>query len=383
MPQTLDRPTATPNNEQPSPGPSPNPARPFERLENRKRVGGKLRHEIAAMTTQLSIMVRSGIDIATALRSLARQCRHKRLQEILTRVHTDLAEGKPFSQSLEEHPDVFDRMYVASVAAGEMSGRMPEVLKQLGKLLRSETQMRSRLRKMLAYPIMLVAVSGLVICGLLIFVLPQFADIFDEYDMPLPVLTEVLLGVARELQSRWWLWLIVFSAAFVGMLAWLRSQAGAMFRDRGILYWPLLRRVSRPLMIARVCRLLALMVESGVPLLESIQIVKASVTNKLYQRLLGQMEIDVLNGQGINQALESAEFLPESAAEMVITGEKTGNFAEISQLVAEHYEEQGQLRMSELVGLAEPLITVGMGLIVAVVVLAVMLPMFDIATFTN
>lgn len=343
----------------------------------RKRV---TRKDLLGLTSQLAIMTRAGIDVAGAIGSLAKQSVHPTLGPVLQQVHADVMNGKPVSAALKSHDRIFDQVYIATVMAGEASGRLPEVLDRLAKMLRAELRLRSQRRALLAYPIILSSVSLLVIFGLMFFVLPQFSAVFDQFGMKLPAITEFLLGISHELRARWWLWLVAGAAAIVGWKSFRRSETGTRFWDRLVLNFGPVRDVSRALITGRAFHLLGIMLDSGVPLLDGLKLTQSSLQNSLFRGLFEQLQQDVLNGRGLTEALAAAPFLPNGAVEMVSTAERTGSLGSVTQVIGEHYEEEGETRLRELAALVEPIIIVVMGTIVAAVVLAVMLPMFDFAT---
>ena len=236
---------------------------------------------------------------------------------------------------------------------------------------------------MLAYPVLLASVSSLVIVALVLFVLPQFGDIFEQYETPLPFLTRVLLAVASEVRVRWWLYGPLAVLIVGGGLAFRLSPAGRRLWDWMLVNVWLIRDVSRALLVGRVCRLMGLMIESGLPLLDSLRLTGQAVKNSYYKDLFADLERDVINGRGLSVVLSKTEVMPPAACEMIATAERTGSLGEVTRLVGEHFEEEGEAKMRQVVAALEPMITVGMGLIVAVVVLAVMLPMFDLATFAQ
>ncbi|MEM7455371.1 MAG: type II secretion system F family protein [Planctomycetota bacterium] len=341
------------------------------------------RQELYNLTSQLAIMTRSGVDVSSAIKSMARQTKLPAVKQMLTTLHEELIDGRSFSSALKRFPGVFDDTYVASVAAGEASGDMRQVLERLARMQRNDIRLRASIRKVLIYPLILIVVSTMVLSGLVLFVLPQFAGVFEEFDTPLPFITQCLIDLSGELRGRWWLWGSLLCAAIGGLIAARRSDAGQRMIDRFMLFSPVLRNVTRSLLFGRACRLLGLMIESGVPLLESLGLAERAISNSVYKRLFRDLQDDVLNGRGITNALLESEFVPPAAAEMVVTGERTGSLGMVTQLVGEHYEEDGESKLRDLITLLEPAITVIMGAFVAIVVLAVLLPMFDIATFAN
>jgi type II secretory pathway component PulF len=338
------------------------------------------KQEIADMTAQLAIMTQSGLDLSSALASLAAQCERPALASVLRDINELVLSGNTLSESLRLHPEVFDGAYVATVAAAEASGRMAEVLKQLAAMQRSELRLRQSIKGLLTYPVLLTLISGSVISILVIFVLPRFAEIFSQYEVALPVVTQALLGIAAELQTRWWLWFPLAGAAAAGSLTWRATENGRRSVDHWMLQCAGVSGVTRPLLTGRTCTLLGLLLQSGVPLLDGLRLCRQAVSNRVYKDLLGDVADSVLNGRGLGASLQDADIVPLSAREMLITGERTGKLAEVAQLLGTYYEEEAENRMKQIVRLLEPLITVVMGAVVAVVVLAVMLPIFDLST---
>jgi type II secretory pathway component PulF len=336
--------------------------------------------EIADMTAQLAIMTQSGLDLSSALSSLATQCERPALAAVLRDINELVHSGNTLSEALKLYPEVFDGAYVATVAAAEASGKMAQVLKQLAAMQRSELRLRQSIKGLLTYPIMLTVIATSVISILVVFVLPRFADIFDQYEVALPVLTRMLLGVASELKSRWWLWLPAIAGSVTGLVMWRFSPGGRRRVDNWLLHIVVLRNVARPLLTGRTCSLLGLLLQSGVPLLDGLRLCKQAVGNSVFQDLLADVCDSVVNGHGMGASLSEAVIVPQSAREMLATGERTGNLAEVAQLLGAYYEEEAENRMKQVVRLLEPLITVVMGAVVAVVVLSVMLPIFDLST---
>jgi len=341
------------------------------------------KHEIADMTAQLAIMTRSGLDLSSALSSLAAQCERPALATVLRDINDLVHSGNTLSESLRLYPDVFDGAYVATVAAAEASGRMAEVLKQLAAMQRSELKLRQSIKSLLTYPVLLTVISASVIGILVVFVLPRFAEIFAQYEVALPIVTRALLAVATEIKMRWWLWFPLVGAAIGGGAAWRMTDNGRRAIDYWMLQLAAVRSVTRPLLIGRTCSLLGLLLQSGVPLLDGLRLCRQAVSNRVYKDMLGDLADSVLNGRGLGASLSEAEVVPLSAREMLITGERTGNLAEVAALLGVHYEEEAETRMKQVVRLLEPLITVGMGLVVAIVVMAVMLPIFDLSSVGN
>ena len=343
-----------------------------DKLAMRKR-------DLLTVTTQLAIMTKSGVDLTSAFQSLAEQSSNERVRRVLGRVHEDVTGGKSVSEAMRAQADVFGEAYVASVAAGEAAGRLPEVLGRLSELLRSEIRNRAAVRTLLAYPILLATISSLVVSGLVIFVLPRFQKIFQDFEVPLPAITQLLVACSDMLRHFAWIWGPIVLAGIVGLIASRYTQSGRRWWDRAVLNTVVIRDITRAFYIGRTFRLLGLMIESGVPLLEGLRLTRNAARNSLYRELFDNLEEAILNGRGLASSLIKAGFVPPVAAEMVLTAERTGTLGMVTELMGAHYEEEGETRLREFATMLEPLIIVTMGIIVATIVVSVMLPMFDIA----
>jgi type II secretory pathway component PulF len=332
------------------------------------------------LTSQLAIMTRTGIDLATALQNVFEQCSNPVLKRVLGQVHGEVLAGKPVSKALSSHEHIFGPSYVAGVAAAERAGLLPEVLDRLASLIRAQLRMRSTLRNLLAYPCVLMSISVVVILALMFLVLPQFAGVFEQLDVPLPAMTRLLVGISAELRARAWVWGGLVVAGVVGLICFLSSATGRRVSDHLLLKMVFLREVTRSLLIGRAFRLLGTMLESGVPLLEGLRLTRSSIRNSLLRGLFDTLEEEVLNGRGLSATFSACPFVPPAAAQMMATAERTGTLATVTQLVGEFYEEEGETRLRELATILEPVIIILMGVVVAFVVLSVMLPVFDFAT---
>ncbi len=338
------------------------------------------KRDLVTITSQLAIMSRTGIDMASALQSIADQCQHPILKNVLKQVYEDVLAGKSVSKALGRHEHVFGRSYVASIAAAEAAGRMTQVLNRLAALLRSELKMRSTLRTLLAYPIVLASIATLVIFALMFLVLPQFAGVFKQLDIPLPVITRLLIGMSTEIRSRFWLWGGLLIAAVAAVLLMVFSSSGRKCLDRLLLNGVLVRDITRSLLIGRAFRLWGTMIESGVPLVEGLRLTRFSIRNSLFRDLFDTLENEVVNGRPLGNAFLDSPFVPPAAAQMIATAEQTGTLGTVTQLVGEYFEEEGETRLRELATVLEPVIIIVMGVVVAFVVMSVMLPVFDFAT---
>jgi type II secretory pathway component PulF len=336
--------------------------------------------DLLMLTSQLSVMVRSGVDVAEALRNVAANAAKPALKAALDQIVRDVDDGQPVSAAIRRHPKFFDEAYVAGIAAGEATGKLPDVLSRLAELLRNQLHLRSTLRAVLSYPIVLISVMFLVLSALIYFVLPQFGTIFAEMEIPAPALTQMLLDASSALRENS-LALLAGAAAIVGAGAWLwRRGTLRSTWDTVTLRAIGIRDVTQALAVGRAFRLMATMLQSGVPLLEALKLCQRSLRNTHYRNLFAKLEEEVLNGRGIGRTLVESPIVPRGAAQMVQTAERTGRLGSVLELVGEFYETEGERKLREVAKLLEPAIIVILGVVVAGVVLAVMLPIFDFSS---
>lgn len=336
--------------------------------------------DLLVVTTQLSIMCQSGVDLAAALSNIAQESRHAGLKPILKAVSNDVNSGVSASAALRKHADVFGNVYVASIASAEAAGTLNSVLQRLCELLKNEIRMRNAILSIIAYPIVLIAVAVVVVSALVFFVLPQFSKVFVNLGKPAPVYTQILLDSASFARDQaHWLGGILAVIAF-GLFQFSRTEEWRRYKDQLVLHAPLFRSASRSLLTGRTFRLLGMLLESGVPLLESIRLCQGTVKNRLFNGLLRRIEHEVTNGRGMSQEVARSEFVPSGAAQMVLTAERNGKLSSVLQLIGQHYEEEGEQFIKSAMRVIEPAVIVLMGIVVGGVVLCVMLPLLDVTT---
>ncbi len=336
--------------------------------------------DLIVALSQLSIMCQSGDDLAEALNTVANQCPVPRLQRVLLATYEDVSQGLKFSAALAKHPNVFNESMVAALAAGEQAGRIVDVLERTTRMMRKDQNLRSSMVGMLMYPAVLCAITSVVICSMLFFVLPQFATIFRDMDRPVPPLTSILLSLGSGFRENWIsIVLVAGTVVCVGISSRKHPRVQRVF-DSMLLNGMIIKDSIRALITGRMFRLLGTMLENGVPLLDSIRLCRKATRNSLFQDMFERIEHEILKGEGMSQTLVDASFLPAGAAHMISTGERTGKLPAVLQSVGEYFEDEGERRLRTLVKMLEPAIIIGLGGVVAVVVLSIILPLLDVTT---
>jgi type II secretory pathway component PulF len=339
------------------------------------------RSDVLMVTSQLAVMCQTGLDLAEAIRVAASACRHPGMRRILTAVYDDISSGVKPSVALEKHGGrELGGAYVASIAAAEASGTVTEVLQRLAEMLRNEIRMRSGIMAAISYPAILLGVAFVVVNALVFFVLPQFSKVFEQTARPAPPLTRFLLDGSSLLRSYWVLIALVSAVVIVGATQLWRLEAFRRYVDWFVLHGLLIRNATRSLYAGRAFRLIGTLLQSGVPLLEAVRLCRGSVRNALFREFFERIESDVSTGKGLAGAVSEAEFVPPGASQMLATAEKTGKLGYVLSLIGEHFEDEGEQRLRQLVRLAEPAVIVFLGGVVGMVVLAVILPLLDISS---
>ena len=353
------------------------PTRAAASFDLRNRVS---RSDVVMLTSQLAIMSQSGVELAEAIENLAQTSTRPALQDALTSIRERLEQGVQLSDALKEFPAIFDEVYVSAVRAGEASGRMTAVLQRLSSMLRNEQRMKSAIVGALTYPGVLLLISSVVLFAVVFFVLPQFAKVFADIGVTPPATTAILLDFGEFIRGHMLISFGSMAMAVAGIIFFARTRTFQYMMDHMWLNQPVTRTAARSLTTGRVFRLLSTMLTSGLPLLETLQLCSRSVRSPQFRNLMDVLVHEVTLGHMIGPILAKSHFLPPGAAQMVITGERTGQLSEVFEMVGEYYEEEGERQLKERVKLLEPAVIVVMGVMVGFIVASVMLPLFEFSS---
>ena len=332
---------------------------------------------LALLTRQLATLARAGMPLDEALRALAEQASSRRLKSVLADVCARISEGASLHESLSVYPGVFPDFYCSMVAAGEAGGRLEEVLERLADYTESHRALRQSVGMALIYPAILTAVSFLVVSALLIYVVPEVVRVFQQTGQSLPLLTAGLIATSQFLRTFGWL----ICAALVAALLLGRYLLGRHFfrarYDRLLLALPFIGRVNRMAQAARLTRSLAILTKSGVPLLEALEISSRMITNIPLRAQLDDAAVFVREGGRLHTALERSGWFPPLLVQMLASGEESGELDEMLERAAAYQERELQTLLGAAMSLFEPLVILVMGGVVLVIVLAILLPIFE------
>jgi general secretion pathway protein F len=344
------------------------------------RVGVK---DIAFMTRQLASLQKANIPLVESLNALVEQTEHERLKVTLAQVRQDVNEGLSLSKAASKHPKVFDTVFVNMIEAGESSGTLSLVLLRLADLKEAQMRLRGKVQSAMTYPVLMMVVAGGLMLAIFTFVIPKLAKVFDSMNKPMPPVTKFLIVVSDIVVTYWPL---IGIAAFVGatlFLRYIRSAKGRprwdAFKLRAPVFGPLVRMIA----VTRFSNTMATLLGSGVPILTSMTIARNLVDNIPIARAITDARENITEGQSIAEPLRRSGEFPPMMIHMISIGEKTGELPDMLRNVAETYEEQVNTKIEGLTALLEPLMIVGMGGAVGLIVLAVFMPLMDMTNLSN
>ena len=333
---------------------------------------------VSEFARELSVLVSTGTPLVDAIHSLEMQASSEKLQSVLERLRLRLEEGDSLSEAMELQSEVFGPIFCSLSAAGESGGNLDVMLNRVSKLLRQEAKIRANIAGAMMYPILLTAISIVVITVMIGLVLPRFAELFESLDSELPPTTEFLMLISTILRSYWWGIIPGLVTAIGGLIFWIRSDKGRSIVEANLLKVPVLGSTLSSIQTARIFRVLGLLVESKVPILESIELTRRSVSNTLYKDLLTTAEESVTIGEPVSTAFSTGNLIVPSAVEAVRNAEQSGRMGPVMIQLADYLDEENETVIKSISSLIEPIIMIGLGVMVAFIAISMFLPLFDL-----
>ena len=335
--------------------------------------------EIVYVTSQLAVMVDTGITLSAALDNILSQEQNPSLRKVLSSLQQAVQEGEDFSTALARFPKLFDKTYVSLVKASEATGSLGEMLDRIAGYLRKELETRSKVRAAMAYPSVMTVMAIAVTIFLLTFVLPKFTPLFMRKGMQLPKPTRVMMWLSDMLVNYWYAWAALAAAAVLLFVFGRRTPRGRQFIDWLKISMPLLGPMYRKVTISRSIRTLGTLLSSGIPMLDALQLASDVTSNVWYERLWRNVSSDVTEGKQICQSLAGEPLFPPMLVQMISAGEQTGRLGPVLQRVSNFYDQEVETSLKTLTSLIEPLMITIMGGVVGGIALALMLPIFQLS----
>ncbi len=333
--------------------------------------------DIAAMTRQLATLISAGFPLVSAIDALIPQTASKAFKPILAQIKEAIVEGNSFAGALANYPGVFTSLYTNMVRAGESSGTLEIVLEQLADITEKQQALKTRIQSALAYPILMAGVGILVLFLLITFIVPNITSIFTDMEQVLPLPTIILIDVSNFFKNFWWGVLVVLILIWFCFRSFTKTTTGRHMVDKAKLKLPLFGPIFQKLAVARFTRTLGSLLENGVTLLTSLEIVRNIAGNTQIAMAIEHAADEVSKGQGLGTSLEASAAFPQLSLQMIQVGEQSGELENLLLKIATMYENEVESRVMSVTSLLEPVMILVMGVVLGFVVLSICLPIFE------
>jgi general secretion pathway protein F len=340
--------------------------------------GGLTQKDLQVFTSQLKSLMKARVDLLKSLSILYGQADKPRLKNLVLDLHNTIKNGASFSTALAKYPNFFSNLYINLIKIGEASGRLDDVLTELDGFLSREQEFKMHLKTAMAYPTLMLAVGVCAIFVLFSYVIPKLSSIFSDFDYQLPVPTQIMLAVSSFFQSWWWAILLGVVALVVLLVQLSRTAAGRARMDWVKLRVPIWSGLILKQALARFCRTLSLLIRSGLPAFQSLQVAIPTLENTALVRELDIVKKDVLEGTSMAASMKKVTFFPSFLVQMISVGEEGGKLEGVLAEVANIYTAEIDARLKVITSLLEPVIILVLGLILGAIVMAMLLPILQI-----
>jgi type IV pilus assembly protein PilC len=341
--------------------------------------GGKVKSkDLAVFSRQFATMINSGLSLLRSLNILAEQTENARLAEVLGDVRTEVERGASLSAALSKHPKVFKRLYIAMVRAGEIGGVLDNVLLRLAENLEKEVYLKQKIKSAMTYPVVVFCLVLLIMTAMLIFVVPMFKGLYTELGGELPLPTRLLIASSDKAKQFWYVVFGGIIGAPIAFKRWIQTDKGRAKWDAVKLKMPVFGGLVHKTALSRFSRTLSVLMRSGVPILQSLDIVKETVNNTVVSKAVGDVGVSVKEGESIARPLERHHVFPPMVVQMIAVGEETGALDTMLAKISDFYDQEVEATVEALTSLIEPILIAVMGVVVGGMVVSLYMPMFNI-----
>lgn len=351
-------------------------------LGRTKRVfekGGRVKiDDLVIFSRQLSTMVNAGVPLLQSLDVLMQQTEKVQLKNVIHILHEDVQGGKSLSEALEKHTKIFSFLFIHMVRAGETSGHLDEILDRLATYLEKTSALQKKIRAALTYPAVVSTMALIITVGMLTFIIPKFAEIYQSLSAPLPAPTRIMISISHFLQSNLLLIMVVFILLVFLFGQWKKTRTGKLIWDMFKLKLPVFGPLFLKVAVSKFSRTFATLVKSGVPILSSLEIVASTSGNSQLERLILNLRTSVAKGENLSNQLSKSTFFPPMVVRMIAVGEETGQLEKMLVKIADFYDTQVDSTVSALTSLIEPFVIVFLGVVIGGIVVSMFLPILTL-----
>lgn len=341
--------------------------------------GGVKKSDLSIVCRQFSTMIDAGVNLVRCLGVLAEQASNPKLKAILNDVQSEVEGGQTLSRALEKYPNVFDRLFIGLVNAGEVGGALEESLQRLSQFLESDVKLRRKVKAAMTYPAIIMIFATGVVIGLMTFVLPQFMTLFVDLgikDLPAP--TAILRGCSNFMVQKWYWMLLILVTFFIAVKLFLRTKVGRRIFDRMKLKAPVFGKLNHKVALARFSRTLATLLASGVGILQAMETVAGTVSNDIISDAILEARARIREGDRIGEPLAKSKLFPPMVVQMISIGEESGSLDPMLSKIADFYEDEVDAALASLTSAIEPVLIVMLGGVVGFIVISLFLPLVEV-----
>lgn len=339
--------------------------------------------DLQVFTRQFSVLIKAGVPVVQSLETLTQGARSPSMGGTLKKVVEDVERGKLLAQAMSKQPHVFNRMYINLITAGEEGGVLDSVLDQLSDYIEKSVKMRGKIMGALWYPAAIIVVAFAVIIGILVFVVPQFVDMFESMGQELPMITQLVIQSSKLVQKNWYIVVGLLVSIPIGIRAYYNTSGGRQAIDSSILSIPIFGDLILKGAIARFTRTLSTLLQSGVRIMDALEIAANTSENWVIENAIMKARNSVSKGRALAEPLTQEKHIPNMVVQMISVGEQTGNLDAMLDKIADFYEDEVEQAAEALTSMIEPILMVFLGGIIAILVVSMYLPIFNMANLVS
>lgn len=333
--------------------------------------------DLAVFCRQFATTLNAGIPVVDSLEILYKQTENKRFAKIITDLYEVIQKGYPLSEAMAAHSNAFPALLIHMIEMGELSGTLDTAIEKMAEYFENENKLNKKVQSAITYPIVVSILAIVIVIFMLIFVMPTFIGIFDSMEAELPMITQILLAISGGLQNYWYLLVLMILIMFLLINKYGKSQQGKYKIDKIKLKIPILGKVQHKIVISRFTRTMSTLLNSGIDLLQALNVVQKVINNTYMNEKMKVVEERVRKGLGLAESIKDSGIFPPMVYQMIQVGEDTGSLDFILSKTADFYDEEVETSITKMTTMIEPLIIVVLGLVIGFIVIAMILPMFE------
>jgi type IV pilus assembly protein PilC len=336
--------------------------------------------DLQIFTRQFSTLISAGIPILESLKILSEGKKSPILKAALIKVKEGIESGKKLGESMSYFPNVFDRLYVNMMKAGEEAGILDGILQRLAFYLEKSEKIKKQIKSAMIYPIMIITIAIIVVTGILVFIIPKFQDLYNNSGKALPEITLIVISMSKFCIEKWYILILVIIGCPILLMQWMATPEGKEIVERFLIGSPLFGEVVQKASVARMSRTLSTLLSAGVPLVDALEIAAKTSGNVVIEETLIRCKESVIQGKTLAGPLMKEKLIPDMVSQMVAIGETSGTLDSMLGKVADFYEDDVENAVKGMTSLLEPILMVVLGGVIAFLVIAMYLPIFDLAS---